>query len=36
VGMEGAIPEPPGPFVCGPDRIDDDLPECFYPPGSCF
>jgi len=29
------VPEPPGPFRCGPDVGDDDLPPCRYPGEVC-
>jgi len=36
LGVPDTVPEPPGPFTCGPDVNEDELPECFYPPESCY
>jgi len=30
VGVPGTMPEAPGPFDCGPDGIEDGLPDCVY------
>jgi hypothetical protein len=35
VGVAGTIPEPPGPFNCGPDLTEDSLTTCVYPPENC-
>ncbi len=31
----GDLPKEPGPFACGSDPSEDDLPECRYPPEKC-
>jgi len=35
VGAAGTVPAPPGPFQCGPDVYEDELPPCVYPVESC-